>query len=340
MKPIYFPFTFISKPIVNALGACFRQIVVYRPSCRSVPENMQKLQESDLIKIHIPVSGDEDQLDAISKNYGAWINIHQGSEITFLKTRADTIPFFDESYASQIRADIKKGQQAKISQEPLEPVFSARLFLHIAQGFDMENWEINQDVALCKEMEQDLMSNLKGENRKIKEGGMGLSTLKPENSGDYMTSERCSAWSYLFLHDQMQTNQIQTDQKESELFVTHSRLAFETFIEKAPEAEEVLYFDAIPVRENRADDLEIWQDSLMKHLNILAQNKWPATKEGILNPPDNKGNDKKVSLTVFIVPGKSPQEFFARFVNNSQVQASKGKKDIKFNNTLIGLVEF
>ena len=122
MKPIYFPFTFISKPVVKALGACFRQIVVYRPSCRSVPENMQKLQESDLIKIHIPVSGDEDQLDAISKNYGAWINVHQGSEIAFLKTRADTIPFFDESYASQLRADIKKGKQTKISQEPLEPV--------------------------------------------------------------------------------------------------------------------------------------------------------------------------------------------------------------------------
>ena len=107
MKPIYFPFTFISEPIVEALSACFKQTVVYQVSSQKVPEKMQEWSKSGTLDIRIPVEGDEKKLDKILNDYRAWINLNQGSEIAFLKTQVDKIPIFDETYSSKIRDDIK-----------------------------------------------------------------------------------------------------------------------------------------------------------------------------------------------------------------------------------------
>ncbi|MBU4289417.1 MAG: hypothetical protein KKI12_14750, partial [Proteobacteria bacterium] len=99
MKPIYFPFTYISEPVLEALSAFFKQIVVYQPSSLNVPESMQKLADSGLLEIRIPVKGDENKIDNILKDYKSWANIHQGSEMAFFKMNPDKIPFFDDSSA-------------------------------------------------------------------------------------------------------------------------------------------------------------------------------------------------------------------------------------------------
>ena len=64
MKPVYFPFTFISRPVIEAVSACFRQIVVYQPSERHVPEQMRQWAESGMLEIRIPVKEDEERLEA------------------------------------------------------------------------------------------------------------------------------------------------------------------------------------------------------------------------------------------------------------------------------------
>ena len=138
MKPIYFPFTHISPKIFKALSACFRQTVVYQPSSRKVPEKMQAWRKSGGLDIRIPVEGNEKEIDEILKDYWAWVNLHQGSEIAFLKTQADKIPLFDETSTRQIMADIKnKGGRQNRSQEKPDPLFEARLFLHVAQELDL-----------------------------------------------------------------------------------------------------------------------------------------------------------------------------------------------------------
>ena len=58
---------------------------------------MQQLEKSGILDIRIPVKYDGDKLDAIVKQYRSWANLHQGSEIAFLKSRTDKIPFFDEN---------------------------------------------------------------------------------------------------------------------------------------------------------------------------------------------------------------------------------------------------
>ena len=43
MKPIYFPYTYISDPAAEAVAACFGQFIVYRPLSDKLPLSMQYL---------------------------------------------------------------------------------------------------------------------------------------------------------------------------------------------------------------------------------------------------------------------------------------------------------
>ncbi|MBU4185952.1 MAG: hypothetical protein KKC23_07125, partial [Proteobacteria bacterium] len=259
MKPIYFPFTYISEPVLEALSAFFKQIVVYQPSSLNVPESMQKLADSGLLEIRIPVKGDENKIDNILKDYKSWANIHQGSEMAFFKMNPDKIPFFDDSSALQIKADIKKKKQKQQNEKKQDSLLNARIFLHIAQEFDMQNWEINKNLLLLEEKTLNLIDNLKGEDElSFKENDI-KKTLKTDYQSDYMTPDRIIAW----------THMLQYDQDISELFITNNRSAIEHLIEKTPEAKIVLNIDSIPLTNSDDEKREKWQNSLNEQLELI-----------------------------------------------------------------------
>jgi len=330
MKPIYFPSTVISKPVCQTLAACFRQTVVYRISSTKIPDEMQKLAKSGILDIRIPVEFDGDKLDAIVKQYRSWANLHQGSEIAFLKSRMDKIPFFDENSTRQITADIKskEGRQNR-SQEKPDPLLNAGLFLHLAQEYDMQNLTLSQDLQAVEAMEQDFMTDLKGENHALDEEIALEKTLEVHDPGHYMTKERIHAW----------TRIMQRDQEGSGFFVTTSRSVFETLIDSAPEAELVGVLDAIPVVDNEVEELETWRDELMKHLEMLATVVWIAKTDPIITVPEIPGCETTVSLTLYIVPGKTPHEFFNHYVEHDVFNYKEKYQKVKLKNTLLGLIQ-
>ena len=330
MKPIYFPFTFISKPVCQTLAACFRQTVVYQISSIKIPDEMQKWEKSGILDIRIPVKYDGDKLDAIIKQYRSWANSHQGSEIAFLKSRADEIPFFDETSTRQITADIKsKGDRQNRSQEKPDPLLNAGLFLHFAQEYDMQNLTLSQDLQAIEIMEQDFMKDLKGENQPLDEETALEKTLETHDPGHYMTKERIHAWTHLMQHDQ----------QDPGLFVTTSRSVFEALIDSTPEAELVDVLDAIPVVDNKVEELETWRNELMKHLEMLTTIVWLAKTDSIIDAPEIPGCEIKASLTLYIVPGKTPYEFFNRYVEHNVFNYKEKYQKVKLKNTLLGLIE-
>ena len=330
MKPIYFPFTVISKPVCQTLAACFRQTVVYRISSTKIPDEMQKLATSGILDIWIPVKYDGEKIDEILKQYRIWANSHQGSEIAFLKARAHKIPFFDETSTRQITADIKsKGGRQNRSQEKPDPLLNAALFLHLAQEYDMQNLTLTQDLKDIEAMEQDFMTDLKGEPHALDEEMTLEKTLEAYDPGHYMPKERIQAW----------TRIMQQDRQGSGLFVTTSKSVFESLIDSTPEAELVGVLDAIPVVDNRAEELETWQDELMKHLEMLATVVWIAKTDPIITAPEISGCEIKASLTLYIVPGNTPHEFFAGFVDNDSFGVKDKHNGTKFKNTLLGLIQ-
>ena len=291
---------------------------------------MQQWGKSGILDIRIPVKYDGDKLDAIVKQYRSWANLHQGSEIAFFKARAHKIPFFDENSTRQITADIKsKGGRQNRSQEKPDPLLNAGLFLHLAQEYDMKNLTLNQDFQAIEAIEQDFMKDLKGESQDLDEKAALEKRLEAHDPGYYMTKERIHAWTRL----------MQRDQEGSGFYVTTSKSVFETLIDSAPEAELVDVLDAIPVLDNAVEALETWRDELMKHLEMLATVIWIAKTDPVITAPEIPGCETTVSLTLYIVPGKTPHEFFNRYVEHDVFNDKEKYQKVKLKNTLLGLIQ-
>ena len=199
MKPLYFPFTYIPKSAGKTLSACFRQTAVYQISGTKIPKDMQELSRNGILDIRIPVEANGKFLDNVLKDYRAWVNIHQGTETAFLAAMANKIPFFDENASSQIRADLKKiGKQIPAEEKP-DPLFNAKLFLHMAQELDLQNAGLDQDLMDIDAMEDDFMKNLKWEDDDDHARAVVRRQWDKNDPGHFMTTERINAWVSLML---------------------------------------------------------------------------------------------------------------------------------------------
>jgi len=329
MKPTYFPFTYIPKSVGKALSACFRQTAVYQISGTKIPDEMQELSRDGILDIRIPVEVNGEFLDKILKDYRSWINTHQGTETAFLTAMAKKIPFFDESASSQIRADLKKTGKQISPQEKPDPLFNTKLFLQIAQEFDLQKKGLGRNMMDIEAMEDDFMKNLKWEDDDDHARAVARKVLENDDPGHYMTTERINAWASLMLQDP----------QASGLFITTSRAVLEHLIDIVPEMEEVIRFDAIPMGVDEGEMPSNWQDDLMETLEKLATENWPVPIDDMASPPEVPGKEKSVSLTLYIVPNKTPYECFADCVESDVFQAESVKTDTRFKNTLISLIE-
>ncbi len=329
MKPIFFPFTYISKPAAQALAACFAQTAVYQLATSKIPDEMRESADDALLEIRIPVNDNGEKLDAIVKEYRTWADVHRGSEIGFLKSMADKIPFFDESSSSQIRAQIKKTGEKTPSPEKPDPLFHARLFLHMAQELDLQNDRLTRDLVAVEAMEEDFMKELKGEDADDPARAAAIKALETDDPGHYMTRERIESWALL----------MQQDPHVSGLFITSSRAVLDLLIDRMPEMEQVTRFDAVPAGIPDAEARATWRDELIKHLENLATRPWPTEIEAMADPPEVPGSESTVALTMFIAPGKTPHEFFAEGLETDALQTESKQDRPRFKNTLIGLVE-
>lgn len=328
MKPIYLPFTCISDLSGEIIPAIFGQIVLYRPSSQNLSEPMEELAKREALDIRIPVKKDESKLNAVLKDYKSWLNLHLGDKrgmTAFFKTHADKIPFFDDTITAQIRADIRKKRPQKQPETKPDPLFNARIFLHIAQEFDTQNWEITQKLFMVDKMQQTLIENIKGKIDSSYIENTENNLHESYDPGTYMTVERIKAWDLLMQHDQ----------QGSGLFITDSKSAFEYLINKASQTEIIVGFDSMPLQKNSAGKADKWRDNFMKQLESIAKNPWPTSTDKIVKPPFTKNSDAKVSLTLAIAPGETPLEFFARCCGYNPPES---KEKSLFQNTLFGLV--
>ena len=343
MKPIYFPFTYISKPVAEALYTCFGKTIFYQPSSKNIPEEIRKLSERDVLDIRIsgkPEKKDEEKLSAILKEYNAWASLHQGNrgvQLDFFKALKNKIPFFNETSASQIKADLRNITAENPIQKEPDPVFNARIFLSIAQEFDMQSDKIDLEMASFETARKDLIKTLKGKDETLPlVPGYG-DEFKAGNLSDceYMIPERVEAWALLMCCDLMH------DRKEMfGLFVTTSRQAIDYLLEKAPENENIFSIDAIPMMENQVEETAKLQKGLMEHLEMVAESSRPLERGDFTAVTNDLKCETKVSLSLYIVPKTSPLEYFSRFIRFDSTCGEIEKGRAKFKNTLIGHISF
>ncbi|MGD8212995.1 MAG: hypothetical protein PVF32_24235 [Desulfobacterales bacterium] len=333
MKPIFFPATFVSDSVAQALTACFGQFIVYQPLTGKIPEQMRNWIERDILNIRVPVTKDQNEIEAVVKSYLSWADLHFGGtglKPPFLQTWKDAIPFFESSSTSQVVADIKKLLHGKPASRGPEPLFAARLFLYFAQEFDRQNQDVVRDLKRHRQQEAELIRQLKMEDDSLSTQFQKEEVQEPETSAGYLVSDRLGAWIRIFLED--------TD--ISAIFITHIPTVLQELLDYMPTAQKLLSIKSIPICLASTDSLAPWREQLLSDLALAVEDKWSTSPPRLPDQPIIRDAGETVSLRVYLLPDKLPRDFFSDYAHIHSTDRDVSLADGKFNNTLIGLVEF
>lgn len=325
MTPIYFPFTYISEPILDKLWDTFGKIVVYQSSKINVPEKMTAWEKSGKIDIRMPVEGNDEKIERILQEFKSWADLHQGSELSLLKTQLGKIPFFNEDATSQIKLDIKRQDLKKPSEEKPERLLVARMFLQVAQELDLQHDSLKQDLLSLEAMDQRLIKELTGEALSSSSDVDTYQAVETNDAGKYMTKERIDAWARIMLQDRQQSG----------LFITNSRAVMEHLLDDAPEARVLSDVNDMTAFENGIKKHEKRQN-LLHHLETIVADAASATTKTAVAPSLFKEKARKKTFTFYLIPGLSPHQFFSRYMVSAGGKSQSKRFTEPVKNTLIG----
>ncbi|MCJ7771968.1 MAG: hypothetical protein MUP22_02420, partial [Desulfobacterales bacterium] len=193
-------------------------------------------------------------------------------------------------------------------------------------------FDIDQRFRRLNLKEHELMKNLQGSEAVFDKDGPGEGGFSGNDPFDFMVLERIEAWSGLMLHEQEQN-------ETSGLFVTSNRSIFTYMIENSSAGEMVLDSENIPIGEDTIEEMHGWRDSLMKNVQKYAKDPWPVDINEIPNVPVKNKTGRKISLSLYVIPGENPLGFFARFYPHKVDFSYKRNERRKNINTLLGLFE-
>jgi hypothetical protein len=331
MKPIYFPFTYVSDSVAQALAACFGKFTVYQPLPGKIPGPMQSWVDKGIMDVRVPVDKDQKELETIVKNYLSWANLHfegSGSKPAFLRAWKDTIPFFSSSSSSRVIADIKEQAHGNLIAKAPDPVLSARIFLYFAQEFDRQNNEVALDLRHYLQKEEELIRELKMEDDDTTAAFRQEEIQMPDDTSDYMVSDRLQAWTRILLKDK----------DVSSIFITHIPAVLEELLEKTPTAEKLLYFESIPTGTATTDTPASWQTKIISYLSDIVENKLNGTSGWKNDRPEFPAAESTTSLSVYLVPDQMPRDFFSRCAGIEPPECNAHRCGNGSKNTLIGLI--
>jgi hypothetical protein len=332
MIPIYFPFTYISDPVAEAISACFGQFVVYCPLREILPEQMQLWINRGVMDVRVPGPGHDETLKTAVKNYQIWADLHREDSIektAYLKTRMNSLPSLSEFSSSEIVADIKgKNHDQPITELP-DPFLPARIFLYFAQEFDRQNQELTDGLNHYDQQEADLMRRLKMEDDPLVEELRNTPARQPESLSDYMISDRLEAWARIFCQEP----------EVSGLFVTHSTAVMEHLLDRNSTAARILHLESIPAGSDQSKEKKAWQKKLTADLARFVGPEQAETVDDWIEPLTLTAFDSTASLSIYRMPDQTPPEFYARLAAMNRPAAGRTGHKSKYDSTLIALVE-
>lgn len=317
IKAIYFPNTVVQETVLEDLAACFASVETIQPFLLKVPESMSAAIEGGFLTV-CPVMADQRaRLTEAFNEFQAFARMH-GSKGD-LKTRfvawleGSTEPD-DEKIASQIVSSMKKNGKAGLSQKPEDLVFRAALFLHMAQQYDIESFEVQKDLRSLARTEKKLFQSLTGEaSTHTKIDAFGSDT--PE---DYMVPERLAAWARLLLH-----GVVPEDSDKTLVWVTHSRPAMEHLLELAPLSYRSVQFHAIPTANGRAEGTDPWKEAFQEGLAKALEDPDFRISDPLVEASIPFGGHRALLVTVHAVD-ESPSTFFGRAADFSPLPKFQG----------------
>ena len=343
--PVFFPFTFISPALLEAMSSCFHHMLLYQPAHADHHSALRPWIDNGFLDLRSPFETviDKKPLKAALRDFSSWGLFQKRSDLAYLKTVGNDIAPVNPEIA-QIASEIKGGKTHPETSDEAE--FSPQLFLHLAQEFDEHSWELREELSRVDDQYQ----ALQGDFRQDQEGEAQHRTLmKPtpareEDLGRPMIDKRMAAWNRLF----------QRDPSDSGLLITGSSSAFDYLLANVEQRHEILNFH-IPLTQNESREKTVGYPSLVEDLQgifdmaltvpwsqALEEKVMDTGREVAARITDARGShigsdDKIVSFGWHLVPDRP-----ARVLFNQCCGVKTGQEEdvaTETRNTLVGLVQ-
>jgi hypothetical protein len=225
MIPALIPFTYLPASTARVLNTLMGPVVIYQPSEKAIPDRLSDLAAQRLVEIRTPVTDDSERLDAALAEFTHWARMNPGRTTPgagFIGARQGEIPFFDDTTINRIRSEIKRYDMPAHQADQAVAVFSARLFLAVAQENDLAGDRLDQDLERFKTMEQAFLESLAdADEAGFSRQGIGAGIWQ-EDPGSRLTEQRIRAWAML----------ASADAKPPEILVTTSSAVTDTLLER------------------------------------------------------------------------------------------------------------
>ncbi len=186
MKPAYMPFTAITGETLNRIRTLVRPFILLQPVSGNEADAVKQGEAAGDIDVRAPVKGDESMIRDAVKKFRAWGVAHQGHMDAFKAMSGEGGD--DEAFAAEIRSDILRGEPRR---DPSDPIAAARLFLALAQEFDLQQSDLQAELKTSEWKQRRMFSELKGETADSLPLG---DRYVPDDPGHYLTAKRIFSW--------------------------------------------------------------------------------------------------------------------------------------------------
>jgi hypothetical protein len=318
--------------VAETLATFFKQFIVYQPSGRKLPSEMQSWFEANVMEIRVPVQTKDEILVKVAKEFQSFAGLHNNGKN--LKTavfggQQGGMPHFGEFAVSRIISDVKKSRRSESAEVDFDPLFSAQVFLDFAQKFDRQRAEINRELGESEQHSLNLFKEIRGE----KENGLPATPLSAgiqvEDPAEYMALDRLNAWIRLFMSGPV----------DSGLLITSSPAVFNHLIENLTASQQVIQAESLPVTDANDAAVVSWRDSLLKRMKQLIESRGGPGEHTFGDVSLPQGQRSNVRLTLYLVPGKGASNIFARIFDDKTFDTRRSDQKAEFGNTLIGLID-
>ena len=300
VKPVYFPFTYVSGDRIALINHYLGPFIIFQPLADQAPTPVVEAAQAGQAEARVPVQGDEAQILEAARRSQNWGMAHQGHMEAFrVPTGGD---FYNETFAAEIRSEILG---TKTRQTEPDPIYTARLFLYLAQAFDMQQSALHEELTTSDFNRKQMFSDLKGDTETRLPASEKHS---PEDSGEYQTRNRIISWLRL----------ASAEAAPPSALLTTSRAVFDYMLEFVPAAEIAQTFDL------EAPD-EAFKEALPNYWRDLADGQ---SSEAI--PPPAAGAltsaAAQMQLTVAVLPADSPADLLAKIFEADQKTPADAEK--------------
>ncbi len=326
INKVLFPATFVSEENAAAIHRRIGRFAVYQPVMGQTPAVLGGLFESGMIEIRHPVIGSESQIAKLCRAYGVWGDIHRKDAIHLNRLAGEG--FYNQDFAVEISTEVRARAGDRSSGKPAgdasgdvqkpDPLFNARIFLQLAQEFDLHESEIAASLRDADNASRQIFETLRGGDAEPESEALFAfqhafpgKDPKPHSTRDdseaVMTESRLAAWTLLA------ANEI----APPELFVTGSRAVVDWLADRFPSMVLILKTDAANDPDTAESSFSGRFRELLEEPSLKASQK-ASPVEGVFSCLDRPAADG-YRMEIHAIPGMSPREMLESITDNPEV---------------------